>query len=65
MEIDPNGLYVAGGEVVGFDLTQPIGPIPFGGGAADSTIRVPNIAVSSVTNGSLQGPVLQATKSSR
>jgi hypothetical protein len=62
VEIDPTGLYVAGEEVVGFDLTQPIGPIPIGGGAANLTIQVPNLAVSSVTNGSVQGPVIRARK---
>ena len=39
-----------------------IGPIPIAGGAADLTIRVPNIAVSSITNGNVQGPVIQAYK---
>ncbi len=65
VEIDPTGLYVAGEEVLGFDLTQPIGPIPVPGpgGPANLEIRVPNIAVSSVTNGlPAQGAVISARK---
>ncbi len=61
VEIDPSGLYVLGEDepLGGIDLTQPIGPIPLFGGAADLTIQIPKLDVASMP---INGQVLTAHK---
>ncbi len=47
VEIDPTGLFVAGEEVFGYDITQPIGPIPIAGNAAQLEITIPQLGLAS------------------
>lgn len=59
VEVDPSGLWVAGEPVLEVNLDEPYGPVPVVGGAAELTIQVPKL---DVTSDPINGRVLHARR---